>query len=605
MTDRPTTSAQLSMTALFSMSEARGEAVSADGHLLAFRSNESGTQQIWLRDLPDGVARQLTDMPDRIGALAFSPTSHDLLFTMDRAGDERHQLWLIPGADGPPEPLTRDPDTVHAWGCWAPDGGAIAFSCNRRDRSVMDVMVMSLETRTPRCVMEGSGWCVPLCFTPDGQGLVVRDSTRGPMDQDLWALDIATGTRRLLMGQGDGGGATAILSARHGPDGQLLVLCDRAHGFHALHLVDPDSGELTMVAEVTQQDIELFSLPQGQAALAFVSNDAGFSRLHLRERFDAPSREVPLPAKGVISSLRFLPDGSGLLMSFETATTPSAIWRYDLETGRYQVLTETQNTGSAPAALVVPELVEFESSDGVRVPAFVYRPNARAPNVPVLFMVHGGPEAQWRPGFRADLQHYVDRGIMVIAPNIRGSTGYGRAYHQLDDRERRLDAVCDLCEMAEAVAGWPEVDANRIGAMGQSYGGYVVMAALCGRPDLWKTGVNLYGVSNFITLMRTTGPWRRALRTAEYGAPETMADFLSGISPVNQLEHLKAPLLVIHANEDPRVPMEQSEQVNAILRGLGRRVDVLRISGEGHGFARRENAVTVFTRVARFLAETL
>jgi Tol biopolymer transport system component len=340
MTDASNGPMPLSMTDLISMAEARAVAVSADGALLAWLSNASGTHQIWLRDLPDGEARQLTDMPDRIGAMAFSPVARDLVFTMDRGGDERHQLWLIPDAAGAPEPLTQDPDTVHAWGCWAPDGQDIAYSCNARDRRVMDVMVMTPATRAARCVLEGKGWCAPVCFTPDGQGLVIRESRRGPMDQDLWLLDIATGARRLLVGQGDGGAATAILAARFAPDGRLFVLCDRGDGFHALHALDPDRGEMIAVAQVPGQDVELFSQPPGQARLAFVANDAGYSRLHLRERFDEPGREIALPAPGVVSSLRFDPDGTALLLSFETACDPSSVWRYDLEAKRFEALSD-------------------------------------------------------------------------------------------------------------------------------------------------------------------------------------------------------------------------------------------------------------------------
>lgn len=605
MTEATETPSLLSMSGLMSVAEARGEAVSHDGKLLAYLSNSSDTHQIWLRGLPGGPARQLTDMPERIGAIAFSPKSHDVIFTMDRGGDERHQLWLIRDATGAPEPLTEDPTTLHAWGCWSPDGHDIAYTCNARDKSVMDVMVMRLATREVRRVMTGTGWCDALCFTPDGRGLVIRGSFRGTMDQDLWLLDIAAGARRCLIGREDGAGPTAILSARFAPDKHgLLMLCDRSDGFHALHSLDPDSGELTVVARVPGRDIDAFALPPGQPRMACISNDAGFSRLHLHDRFDGPARDVPLPAAGLISSLRFLPDGSGLLMSFETAQQPSAIWHYDLAAQRFEVLVAAPGCDGPDTALVVPEVVNFTASDGTAVPAFVYRPRHVAHDLPVLFVVHGGPEAQWRAGWRADVQHYVSRGIMVIAPNVRGSTGYGRAYHQMDDRDRRLDAVRDLCEMAEAVAAWPEVDHTRIGVMGQSYGGYMVLAVLTRRPDLWKTGIDFYGISDFITLMRTTGPWRRALRAAEYGAPEEMGTFLADISPANHLARIRAPLLLIHATEDPRVPMEQSEQVFAILRGLGHRVEFLRLQGEGHGFARRENRIAAYSRVARFLDDT-
>lgn len=606
MTDVEGKPSPLSIPSLMARAEARDESVAPDGNTLAFLSNVSGTSQVWARALPKGTPRQLTNMPDKIGTIAFSPVARSLLFTMDRGGDERHQLWLIADTGADPVPLTQDPTAVHAWGAWSPDGEQIAYTCNARDKSVMDVMVMAPQSRKVRRVMEGTGWCDVLCFTPDGQGLVVRGSDRGTMDQDLWLVDIPSGGHRPIMGVGAGGPPCAILSARFTADGtEILVLCDYAEGFHALYRLNPDSGELSSVARVSEQDIERFALAAQTGALALIANDGGYSRLYLRQQTDGPEDEVALPAPGVITSLRFLPDGSALVMSYETAQSPAVVAQYNLAEKRFTTLAGETGPAAPEDALVVPEEVEFSSFDGTRVCAFVYRPRHIDHNLPVLFMVHGGPEAQWRPGWRADLQHYVQSGIMVIAPNVRGSTGYGRAYHQSDDRERRQDAVRDLCAMAETVAEWPDVDAARIGVMGQSYGGYMVLAALTMRPDLWKTGVNLYGVADFITLMRTTGPWRRALRAAEYGEPETMAAFLAEISPVNHLRHMTAPLLLVHATEDPRVPMEQSEQVFAILRGLGHPVEFMRLTGEGHGFVRRENRIAAYSRVADFLKRTL
>lgn len=607
MCDAPDSNPPLSMAALMSLPDAHSVAVSPDGGCLVYLSNASGTHQIWRRELPEGAARQLTDLPEPVGGLAYSPVARDLIFTTDRGGDERHQLWLLPADSETPQPLTQDPATVHAWGCWSPDGRRIAYTCNARDRRVMDVMIMDPTTRDTTQVMTGLGYCEALCFTPDGGTLVIRSSARGPMDQDLWLLDLASGRQRLLLGAAEGGKPTAILAARPSPDGErLLLLCDRDTGFHGLHALHFCNGDLTPVQRFDGQDIEWFALPPGQTRLALVSNAAGYSRLYLGDLTGSPPPvEVTLPAAGVVTSIRFDPDGGALLMTFETARDPSAIWQLELADLRFRKLVTPPRHNVPAHALTAPELAQFTASDGTPLSAFVYRPRKCGSGLAVLFMVHGGPEAQWRPEFRADLQMYLDLGIMVVAPNVRGSTGYGRAFHQMDDQEHRLDAVRDLCDMADAVAAWTEVDASRIGVMGQSYGGYMVLAALCTRPDLWKTGINLYGVSNFITLMKTTGPWRRALRIPEYGDPDRMGAFLTEISPVQHLERLRAPLLLVHATEDPRVPMEQSEQVFAILRGLGHPVDFLRLSGEGHGFARRENRITVFSRIAHFLAETL
>ncbi len=222
-----------------------------------------------------------------------------------------------------------------------------------------------------------------------------------------------------------------------------------------------------------------------------------------------------------------------------------------------------------------------------------------------MIIVHGGPEAQWKPDFRADIQYMLARGIMVIAPNIRGSTGYGRDYQHLDDRELRMDSVADLKAVRMAVATRGDVDESRIGVFGRSYGGFMVLSAMTEYPDLWKLGVEYYGIANFLTLLQTTGPWRKELRAIEYGDAETMRDELERFSPINRIGNIAAPLMIAHGLEDPRVAPCESEMVYSCLRGLGKPIEYLRVPHEGHGFARIENRRRVFGALARFIDENL
>jgi dipeptidyl aminopeptidase/acylaminoacyl peptidase len=259
------------------------------------------------------------------------------------------------------------------------------------------------------------------------------------------------------------------------------------------------------------------------------------------------------------------------------------------------------------AAFIEPTVERIESFDGLAVPVFVYRPKVKPPvsGYPAVVIVHGGPEAQWTGTFRADVQFLLAQGIMVVAPNVRGSTGYGRPYQHLDDKDLRMDSVADLKEVRLWLGRLPDVDETRIAVFGRSYGGFMVLAALTEYPDLWKLGIEFYGIANFETLLETTGPWRKHLRAVEYGDPVADKALLARISPIRKIDRIRVPLFMAQGLDDPRVPPSESEMVYAALRGLGRPVEYLRIPHEGHGFARLENRQTVFGALADFLARHL
>jgi dipeptidyl aminopeptidase/acylaminoacyl peptidase len=584
---------------------AKSPAVAPDGELLAYLSDESGTHQIWLRPLAGGAPWRLTDMPEPIGAIAFNPKSRDLLFTMDRGGDERHQLWLVPGASGVPEPLTDDPTVVHAWGAFAPDGQRIAFASNARQREHMDIYVMELSTRTARRVFEGSGYREAVAFFPDGRSLLIADATGSMSDQDLYRLDLESGERRALLPHE---GRARYAASRMKKDGSgFFTLTDQGREYLSIAFCDTADGAMRWIVARESQDIEALALSPDQGRLAYVANDRGWSRLVVHDLGSGAEFEAQGLPPGTIASVAWLPDGSGVVFPLDGSASPPDIWRLDIAKRQVARLTNAPKAGVDPAGFVEPSLASVASFDGLEVPFFVYRPRGKAPaqGYPAVVVVHGGPEAQWTPIFRADLQFFLSQGIMVIAPNVRGSTGYGRRYQHLDDGRLRMDAVADL----EAVRLWlrrqPDVDDARVAVYGRSYGGFMVLAALVEQPELWKVGVEFYGIANFLTMLETTGPWRRYLRAAEYGDAVADREQLIRFSPIHRLDRIRAPLFVAQGLDDPRVPPGESEMVYSVLRGLGRPVEYLRVPHEGHGFARIENRRNVFGAVARFLREHL
>jgi dipeptidyl aminopeptidase/acylaminoacyl peptidase len=248
------------------------------------------------------------------------------------------------------------------------------------------------------------------------------------------------------------------------------------------------------------------------------------------------------------------------------------------------------------------ELVEWPSFDGSRIPGWLALPRGQRPaaGYPAVVWVHGGPVGQTRPNFRPDIQMLLAQGFAVLMPNVRGSSGYGRAYTESDDVHRRLDSVTDLAHGRAWLAAHPAIDADRIGIMGQSYGGFMVMSAITEHPELWRAAVNYYGIADFVTLLEGTGPWRRNHRAAEYGDPERDAELFARISPIHRVERIRAPVLIAHGSRDPRVPMGESDQFVTALQERQKKVSYETFDYAGHGFIRPDDRRRIYRAVAEF-----
>lgn len=575
--------------------------VRADGRRLAFVSDASGVGQAWQRDLAGDAASptRLTTHEDKVSFVDFAPVGTALIYGMDSGGDERVQFYLLTEGANASRALTARPDIIHIWGGWSADAKRIAFAANIRNQGFFDVYVMDVATGEQRCVYQGDGHFAPVAWAPGGQHLAVIEM-RGSLDIDLHLLEIETGTLIKLLSPPS---ESRCQSVKFAKDGRSLFLAtDFGRDHLGMARLDLASGELDWL-QAPDWDVELVRPSRDNARIAFVTNIEGYGRLAIRDLATGRDVLAQLPGPGTVPEATWTPDGKAVIFTFNGACRQPDLWRCDAETGEVARLTASDTRGLRVEDFVEPDLIHYPTFDGRQIPSLFFRPKGEQPAAgwPTVMVVHGGPESQFLPNFRTDVQFLVARGYAVLATNVRGSSGYGRTYLALDDVRRRPDSVEDLAYANAWLKAHPDLDPDRIAVMGQSYGGYMVLAAITMYPDLWAAGVDFYGIANWLTMLANTGPWRRKQRAKEYGDPERDRDFLIGLSPLTHVHKIRCPLLVAQGLTDPRVPPSESEQIVAAVRGRGIPCDYVTCPDEGHGFVKLTNRIKVFGAVADFL----
>ncbi|MCA3749204.1 MAG: S9 family peptidase [Rubrobacter sp.] len=574
---------------------AYGAGWSPDGRRVTFITSITGVPQAW--EVPEGGGwpEQLTFHEERVGRAEYPPVGERLLYSMDTGGNERMQLFLLDRRTGIERNLTRRPDAIHQFGAFSPEGERIAYTATRRNGTDFDVYVQRLPDGEPEVVWETEGYHEVAGWAPDGSFLLVLRH-RSNMDGDLYRLDLRSGQAVLLTPHE---GEARFLSPRITPDGRSIFLAtDRDGDFLRLGRLDPSTLEISYLTP-DDHDVESVELSRDGRYLVAARNVEGYSDLLL---FSGEGRRMPDPQvpEGVFGGFAFSPDSRRLAFTLTGPDRNPDIWLLELPDGEPRRLTRSTTAGIPRDTFRRPRLVRYPTFDGRKIPAFLYEPERERP--PVIVDVHGGPEAQERPDFNPVTQYFVHRGYAVFAPNVRGSTGYGKAYTHLDDVRRRMDSVKDLAYAARWLRG---NGYERIAVMGGSYGGFMVLAALTEYPDLWSAGVDIVGIANLVTFLENTGSYRRALREAEYGSLERDREFLRSISPIHKAGRIKAPLMVIHGKNDPRVPVGEAEQIVERVRANGGAVEYLLYEDEGHGLAKLKNRLDAYPKIAAFLDEHL
>jgi len=590
---------------------------SGDGRSLTFLTTITGIIQAWQIDLDTTLASpswpdQITFAADRIVSLVHSPTAGDprLIYAHDIGGDENAQLFLLNPETGEERCLTAGHKGVmHLLGKWDMSGD-LFFAANRRHPARFDLYRQPVDGGDAELLWQNDapGYLYEPTLSPDGTHLAFLRHTSSSAHH-LLELDLASGEARRFDQPGEKAKFTRLA---YGKDGRtLLVNTDLAAEFSYIAALNRETGVVTPLLQ-DEHDLEHMTLSPDGRTIACVRNDAGRGQLLC---FDLEQDMLTIPqipggAPGLAAwydgRLAFSPDSRKLAFSYTSATRTSDIYIWSLDQKTVVPVTRSGHGGIPTDTFVTPELIHFPTFDDRQIPAWYYRPETSAPSsLPVVVLVHGGPESQFRPYFHFLVQYLVHNGYAVLGINVRGSSGYGRTYSHLDDVEKRMDSVADLAHAAGWLKSQPEIDGERIVVYGGSYGGFMVLAAVTHYPDLWAAGVNIVGISNLATFLQHTSDYRRAHREAEYGSLEQNREFLERIAPINHLDRIQAPLMVIHGANDPRVPLSEAEQLVGALQERNIPVEFLVFDDEGHGVAKLKNKRRMYPAVIQFLQAQL
>lgn len=568
-----------------------------DGGKISFITDYTGLPQVWELNLEGGWPSQVSFTEDRIMFVSHIAGTAKRIVGMDRGVNERNQLFLLQ-EDGTLLPLTDSLEHIHHYGGSSPDGNWIAWASNRRETAFFDIYIQNLETLEIKKVYEEDGTYHALKWSPDGNHLLM-EKVNSNLDNDLGLLEITSGVVSwLTLHEGE----AKFENPEFCKDGsQLYVLTNKDREFTGLAAIDLDTKELSYLDQ-REWDLEGLTISKDKKLLAYSVNAGGISKgvLYDIEAKTMDSWETPM---GVITDLTFSPDSQKLAYVFNGATQPSDIWEVDVESKQSKRLTFVSSLPAVEESLTEPELITFQSFDGLEVPAFYYKPKNAAGKLPVVVFVHGGPESQIRAVYNPFLQYFINRGYAVCTPNVRGSTGYGKTYSHLDDVRKRMDSVRDLISLVEWLKEEGNADPDKIAIMGRSYGGFMVLAAITHYPKLWAAAIDIVGISSFKTFLENTSIWRRKLREAEYGSIENDGDFFGEIDPLHRTKDIECPVMMLHGANDPRVPIEETEQMVAELKERNHPVGYIRFEDEGHFFVKLKNNITAYTGVADFLDE--
>ena len=538
-----------------------------------------------------------------------SAVASGCVFLKDQGGDELAQLYWYDTATRAVRLLT-DGKGLHGGVVWSHDGRRIAFHGTARDGVSYDLFIAEPANNVPpRLVFNGfqKNWSVQ-DWSPDDTKLLISNFVSAN-ESHLFVMDVATAA---LTPVSEGDGVASVVQAKFTADGRgVYLITNRDSEFQQLRRVDLVTGAVEVLTGHIPWDIDSFARTEDGRYLAWVANVDGLSRLTVVNVASRSEILPPLP-DGQIGRIAFDRAGKKLALSLESAQTPRDVFVLEVEHNALVRYTKSEVGPVDPLQFSPAELVRFPTFDRERgkyrqIPAFVYRPLTPGPH-PVYIDIHGGPESQYTPGFSPFTQFLVrELGFTVIAPNVRGSTGYGKAYMNLDNGEDREDAVKDIGALLVWIGLQKDLDAKNVFVAGGSYGGYMSLATMVNFGERLRGGIDVVGISNFVSFLESTSAYRRDLRRAEYGDERLprMRAYLQRISPLVNAARITRPLLVVQGLNDPRVPATESQQMVARIRARGGEVWYLAAKDEGHGFRKKANRDFYQKTIANFLATFL
>ncbi|MGE0461778.1 MAG: prolyl oligopeptidase family serine peptidase [Vicinamibacterales bacterium] len=588
------------VTRMARVGRASSPTFSPDGRRLAFVSDMSGVPQIWVMSTDGGWPTLVTNDNDPVGSVTWSPASDWLAYSLAPGGGMNTQVYVIKADGSGRRLLTKGGKETNRLFQWTHDGRHLATGTNTRNPSAIDAYLTDPVTGESRMVVQNDALATLEDVSRDGKwGLVSRLVSRG--DNNLYLVHLESRKETLLTPHTGPGTFAGELS----PDGRTVYLVSNKDrdllAFARIELAaDGSPGPIEVIAERPDAEVGNFRINDQGTLAVLVWNVGGRDEMSLVELPSGRTSAGPeLPAE-LVGGLGFSPDGTRLAMNISGAAAPSDIWVMDVATKGLRQVTHVPHAGVDLSQLVRPDLVKFKAHDGLELSGWLYRPKGQTGPGPYAISFHGGPEGQERPSFRSDYQSLLAAGIGVFAPNVRGSSGFGKRFVNLDNGELRFDGLKDIESCYEYLVSSGIADPKRVGITGGSYGGYMTLAGVTEYPDMFAAGVDLFGMVNFFTFFEHTEPWMAAISTTEYGDPQTQPALLRRLSPLAKLIDITTPLQVQHGANDTNVPVVEAEQVVANLKKRGVPVEYILFPDEGHGWRKTANRVTSTVKLVEF-----
>jgi len=578
---------------------------SPDGKQILFTTDTTGRLNLWKVDSSGGWPIQLVQSDERQYSGAWSPDGKWIVFQQDFGGNELWDIFAVPSNGGAVVNLTNTPDIREQSPQWSPDGKTIAIAYKPKEASAYNLALIDWAThKTSLLTHEETpdhGWNT-VAWSRDGKTLYANRGDVGHTDTDVYAVDVATGqTTNLTPHEGKVLNSASSLS----PDGKtLLITSNQKGGYENVALLAIATKKVTWVTDTKWQATAGDFSPAGKSFTYGINAD-GLRDVYLADAKTLRATKIPLEAgvNGFAATLNsYSPSGDRLLLLHQSSVRPADFWIYDIASGKVSQLTHSAIASLGTAAIPASQLVHYRSFDGKTISALLWLPfNLQHDRSnPALVLPHGGPTGQTVDAWSPRIAALVSRGYICIAPNVRGSTGYGMDFQRANYQDLGGGDLQDEVYATKFLEATGYVDAKKIGITGGSYGGFMTLMAIGKTPDIWAASVELYGIIDWMTMLQHSDPNLQQYERSLLGDPEKDRKVYDATSPIAYLHNAKAPLLVLQGDNDPRVPKEEAEQVVELLKKDGKTVDAHYYPNEGHGFVKRENQIDSIRRTVEW-----
>lgn len=568
------------------------------------------TPQLHWVKMPGGVRKQITFFDEPVSSASFQPVKGDyFLYQRDVGGNEFGQIYRFDITTGKSTLITDGGRSQNGNIVWSEKGDRIVYTSTRRNGTDRDIYMMNpLDTAGNRLLLQvqGGGWSVS-DWSKDASTLLLQEGI-SINESRIWRYDMATGTKTRLLPQQDE--HTVYRSANFSKDGKgMYFLTNKDDEFTKLAWYDFTTKKVTVLTCSINWDIAGYDITKDGKQLAFTTNEAGVSKLYIMQTATGKYTQVSAIPTGIIGGVNWHHDGVTLGFSYISSNASSDVFEWNTNAKQLVRWTESELGGMDLGTIEPPQLITWKSFDQRTITGFLYKAGKQfSGKRPVIINIHGGPEGQSRPTFIGRSNYYLNElGVCIIYPNVRGSTGYGKTFTDLDNGMQREDAVKDIGALIDWIATQPDLDASRIMITGGSYGGYMTLACATHYNDKIRCALDIVGISNFNTFLKNTESYRRDLRRVEYGDERdtAMAAFFERTAPLNNAQKITKPMFIVQGKNDPRVPYTEAQQMVEKIKSNGGAVWFLMANDEGHGFQKKNNQDFLFYATIEFIRRYL